>query len=233
MRKRKFEQELERSMGMESFSIAHGVSERQLKKAHKLPLPPKIGPRPIIHMKLSWAEIPEVDVKVMLDPGANVTVISQELVEKHKVPVVIRERAEIISGYDGVESKGAGSAYTFACTLRLEDHYTKESFEVSPLQDDHDIILPWWWTLKHPIPYLSTGVLSDIKFNSTKCTNCTKAAITEFSIEYDDTVAYFDREQKWVGVIGTLRMNDEGEMDIEMPKEIPWQYRDYKSVYNG
>ena len=51
-------------MGMESLSIAHGVSEKQLKKAHKLPQPPKIGPRPIIHMKLSWAEIPEVDVVV-------------------------------------------------------------------------------------------------------------------------------------------------------------------------
>ena len=91
MGKRNFEQELEHSIGMESLSIAHGVSERKLKKVHKLPLPPKICPRPIIHMKLSWAENPEVDVRVMLDPGANVTVISQELVEKHKVPVVIRE----------------------------------------------------------------------------------------------------------------------------------------------
>ena len=146
-------------MGMESLSIAHGVSERRLKKAHKLPLPPKTGSRPIIHMKLSWAEVPEVDVRVMLDPGSNVTVIFQELVEKHKVPVVIRKRAEIIFGYDGVESTGAGSAYTFTCTLKLEDHCMKGSFEVSPLQDDYDIILLWWWTLKHPIPYLSIGIL--------------------------------------------------------------------------
>ena len=36
-----------------------------------------------------------------------------------------------------------------------------------------------------------------------------------------------------MGVIDTLRMNDEGEMVIEMPKELPWQYRDYKSVYKG
>ena len=57
--------------------------------------------------------------------------------------------------------------------------------------------------------------------------------MTEFSIEYDDTVAYFDKEQKWVGAIGTLRMNDEEEMDIQMSREIPWQYRDYRSVYNG
>ena len=70
--------------------------------------------------------------------------------------------------------------------------------------------------------------------NTPKCTNCRKAATTEFSIECDDTVAYFDKEQKWVGVIGTLRMNDEGDMDIDMPEQlkIPWQYRDYKSAYN-
>ena len=81
MGKRKFELELKRSMGMESFSIAHGVSKRKFKKAHKLWLPPKIGPRSIIHLKLSWAENPEVDVRVMLDAGANVTVISQEVFE--------------------------------------------------------------------------------------------------------------------------------------------------------
>ena len=84
MGKHKFGQEPERSMGTESLSIAHGVPKRKLKKAHKLPLPPRMGPRPVVHMKLSWEEIPEADVKVMFVPGANVTVVSQELVEKHK-----------------------------------------------------------------------------------------------------------------------------------------------------
>ena len=36
-----------------------------------------------------------------------------------------------------------------------------------------------------------------------------------------------------MGVIGTLRMNDEGDMDIDLPVQIPWQYRDYNLVYNG
>ena len=66
---------------------------------------------------------------------------------------MLRERAEIIAGYDDAEGKGAGSAYTFACPLSLADHYTKESFEVSPLQDDHLILMPWWWTLQHHIRY--------------------------------------------------------------------------------
>ena len=93
----------------------------------------------------------------MLDPGANVPVIAQSLVGEYKIPVVLQEMAEIITRYDGAVSKGAGSAYTFTCTLSPADHYTKESFKVSRLQDDYDILMPWCWTLSHPIRYLYFG----------------------------------------------------------------------------
>ena len=114
MVKCKFELELVGAMA--SNSLAHGISEKVLRNKQKLPIPPKIGARPFINMKLSWGDNPEISVRVMLDPGANVPVISQTLVGEYKIPVVLRERAEIIAGYDGAESKGAGSAYTFACT---------------------------------------------------------------------------------------------------------------------
>ena len=116
----------------------------------------------------------------MLDPGANVPVLPQSLVGEQKIPVVLQERAKIIPGYDVAESKYAGSAYTFTCTLSLANHYTKESFKVSPIQDDHVILMPWWWNLQHPIRYLYSGAQSDIVFDSTKCVNCTKSAMTEF-----------------------------------------------------
>ena len=111
-------------------SLAHGVCMKTVRKKQKLPIPPKIGARPIINMKLSWGDNPEINVRVMLDPEANVPVLSQSLVGEHKVPVVLREGAETIVGYDGAVGKAAGSAYTFAYTLSLADHYTKESFEV-------------------------------------------------------------------------------------------------------
>ena len=145
MVKRKFKQELNGALACNS--LAHGVSEKVLYKKQKLPIPPKIGARPIVNRKLSWRDNPGINVRVMLDPGANVPVLSQSLVGEYKIPVVFQELAEIIAGYDGAESKGAGSAYTFACTLSLADHYTKESFEVSPLQNDYDILMPWRWTL--------------------------------------------------------------------------------------
>ena len=70
-------------------------------------------------------------------------------------------------------------------------------------------------------------------FDSPKCVNCTKSAMTEFSIDYDESVAYFGKEQKWVGVIGSLRIDEEENVTLEIPREIPLQYGDYKSVYNG
>ena len=140
MVKRKFEQELNSALACDS--LAHGVSKKTLCKKPKLPIPPKIGARPVINMKLCWGDNPEINVRDILDPGANVPVLSQSLVGEHKVPVVLPERAEIIARYDGAEDKGTGSAYTFACTLSLADHYIKESFEVSPLQDDHDLLMP-------------------------------------------------------------------------------------------
>ena len=234
MVKRRFEQDLAKAV--DSF-IPHLVPEETLAKKQKLPAPPKVGPRPFMKMKLSWEDNPEIVVRVMLDCGANVPVISQEMVEKHKIPGVRRQQACGMSGFDGGESTNAGRAYTFACTLRKGGHYTKETFEISPLQDDHDILLPWWWILMHPTKYVTTGLKSDLRFDDPKCVNCTAKAVEEFTIEYDDSVAYFEKEQKWVGVLGSLRFDDDLNVELDVPKDqlndIPWQYRDYQSVYNG
>ena len=57
--------------------------------------------------------------------------------------------------------------------------------------------------------------------------------MTEFSIDYDESVAYLGKEPNWVGVIGSLRINEEENVTLEIPRETPWQYIDCKSVYNG
>src|SRR5258706_4223304 len=213
------------------------MPQDQLRKKQNLPAPPKIGQRPILKMKLSWDDTPEILVRVMLDCGANVPVISQEVVEKHKIPGVLRRQACAFSGFDGDESSNAGRAYTLGCTLRMEGHYTKENFEISVLQDDHDILLPWWWILRHPMKFVTSGAHTDMKFDDPKCVNCTAEAVAEFTIEYDESVAYFGDEQKGVGVLGSLRFDDDLRAELDVPedklKDIPWQYRDYQSVYNG
>ena len=46
----------------------------------------------------------------------------------------------------------------------------------------------------------------------------------EFSIDYDESVAYFANKQKWVGVIGILRIDEEENVTLEIPRKIPWQF---------
>ena len=73
MVKRNFEQELNFAFAYNSLS--HSVSERILCTKQKLPIPPEIGARPFINMKLSWGNNPEINVSFMVDPGANVLVL--------------------------------------------------------------------------------------------------------------------------------------------------------------
>ena len=58
-------------------------------------------------------------------------------------------------------------------------------------------------------------------FDSPKCVNCTRSAITVFAIDYDESVEYFEKEQKWVGVIGSLCIDEEENVTLEIPREIP------------
>src|SRR5436853_3074241 len=122
MVKRKFEQEL--SAQVSGSFLPHLDPEENLAKKHKLPLPPKIGPRPLMKMKLSWNGAPEIVVRVMLDCGANVPVISQETVERHQIPGVLRKQACGMPTFDGNESNNAGREYTLAFTRRKRGHYT-------------------------------------------------------------------------------------------------------------
>ena len=50
--------------------------------------------------------------------------------------------------------------------------------------------------------------------------------MTEFSKDYDESVAYFGKEQKWVGVIGSLRIDEEENVTLNIPRKISWQDRD-------
>jgi len=54
-----------------------------------------------------------------------------------------------------------------------------------------------------------------------------------FTIEIDDTILDFGNHSQWIEIIGNLKINDKVEMEIYWIDRISWQYRDYKSLYNG
>ena len=237
MSKNKFQEELARHV--EEPFLPHLVPELEMKKKkQKLPPPPVRGRHSFLDMKLSWDGSPEIIVRSMLDCWANVPVVSQALVAVYKIPGVLRCHACVITTFEGqLSNSNAGRAYTQSCTLRVGAHHTRETFEIGPLQDDHDILLPWWWIITNPTQYVLTGQESDLKFDSPKCKNCTGKAVSEFTVEYDESVAYFWSDQQCIGVLGTLRFDENmgGQINVEMEllKDVPWQYRDYQSVCNS
>ena len=54
-----------------------------------------------------------------------------------------------------------------------------------------------------------TGKDIDMKFDSPKCKNCTAKAANEFTIEYDESVAYVVNEYEQVCVLRTVRFDVE------------------------
>ena len=237
MSKRKFPEEL--AHHVEEPFLAHLMPELEMKKKkQKLPLPPVIARSRFFDVKLSWDGSPEIVVRTMLDCGANVPVVSQALVEVYKIPAVLRSHAYGSTTFDGLLSKSnARRANTQSCTLRVGAYHTSEIFEITPLQDDHDILLPWWWIITQPTQYVLTVKESNLTFDSPKCINCTAEAVSEFTVEYDKSVAYFGRDQKCIGVLYTLRFDENlgGQINVEVEplKDVPWQYRNYQSVFNG
>ena len=86
--------------------------------------------------------------------------------------------------------------------------------------------MPWWWIITHPTNYLLTGKHIDMKFDSPKCKNCTAKAANEFVIEYDESVAYVGNNTEQLGVLETVRFDDDlhGQIEVqgEAVQDIPW-----------
>jgi len=56
-----------------------------------------------------------------------------------------------LRNFAGELFKGAGEAYSVPLLLRHKQHYTKEVFEIAPLEPGVDLFLPFWWIVKHAL----------------------------------------------------------------------------------
>ena len=73
-----------------------------------------------------------------------------------------------------------------------------------------------------------TGKESDLKFVSPKCKNCTTKAVSEFTVEYDKSVAYFWSDEECIGVLGSLHFDEnlggQINVEVELLEDVPEQY---------
>jgi len=50
-----------------------------------------------------------------------------------------------IENYIGQTVKGGGEKYTKPMILQYQHHFSRETFEVSPIKAGVDLFLPFWW----------------------------------------------------------------------------------------
>jgi hypothetical protein len=216
------------------------------------PPQPINGPRPIITSTLLLPNGIEVPVKVLLDWGSTVPVLSASVARKYSVPTWTREIPENIQSFAGDIVAEAGKEYSYPVVLQHQDHFTKDSYEIAPTGTDCDIILPWWWISKHrPRNQYS---LEDIEFTSEYCKlNCTILNIQQTLIEYDEALAISDTpisclgnikqvagatQIEWAlfrcssnGVISSVGTGGDTSATSSLQERIPSCYHAYISVF--
>jgi hypothetical protein len=85
----------------------------------------------------------------MFDTGAAIPIISPKFMVEHNLPIITCNIPLRINGADSCQLSGVGEAFIHSLLLRYKQYYTRETFEVMPLEAEIDIILPCWWMAKH------------------------------------------------------------------------------------
>jgi hypothetical protein len=117
-------------------------SEAKLQLAENSP--PWAGTWLIVEMYLSVTGQKKFSTQTMFDTGAAIPIISSKCIAEHNLPIITRDRPLRINGVDGCPLSRAGEAFTHSLLLWYKQHYTRETFEVIPLESEMDIILPCW-----------------------------------------------------------------------------------------
>jgi hypothetical protein len=202
------------------------------KKPKQAPPEPKSGKRPEITMIISFRGKKNIPARVLLEFGCTTPIESEKWIEEHNVPFVTRKEQKEIQNFAGDTVEDCGWCYTFPITCQHGDQYSKETFEIGPMEDSCDLMLPSWWIVKHKARGFAEGGKINFESEESKKT-CTRHNCNSFTVEIDDTILDFGNDPQWIGIIGNLKINDQDEMEIDWIDRIAWQYRDYKSLYNG
>jgi hypothetical protein len=79
--------------------------------------------------------------QTMFNTGRAIPIISSKFIVEHNLPMITHNRTLRINGADWCVLSGAGEAFTYSLLLQYKQYYTRETFEVGPLESEMDIIL--------------------------------------------------------------------------------------------
>jgi hypothetical protein len=88
-------------------------------------------------------------VHVLLDIGSTTALLDKDFTLKYKIPMIKRDTPIQILNFSSEVVTGVGEFFTVPFILQHKKHFATESFEVTPLDSDCNVILPYWWMAKH------------------------------------------------------------------------------------
>ena len=159
-------------------------------------------------------------VRVLLDTGCSVPLISTKITEQLDIPRSRRSKAAPLLNCSGEEVKGAGMEYTEPLLLQHQKHYSPEVFKVASLEPEVDLFLLFWWIAKHPPQ--GAWDSEELRFSSHNCLEkCTRFENAEFALSLDEMVA-LDPETKVIRYVSAI---------TEDPRnQIPKEFRGYLDI---
>jgi len=160
-------------------------------------------------------------IRVLLDTGCSIALLNSQTVEKLGITKKEHRRAHSIESYMGEKVPGAGQFYTEPILLQHRRHYSKEKFEISPMETGIDAFLPFEWITAHPPQGSWTN--EEVRFNSAECIRkCTRYETNPFSLTWDESIAT-DPEARVIGYVSAAAEEDP-------LKAVPMEFRQYLGI---
>jgi transposase InsO family protein len=163
-----------------------------------------------------------LSVRALLDTGCTTLLLSQACADRFRIPRRTREEKVELRNFAGELVVGAGEAYSEPLLLQHRKHYTREVFEIAPLEPGVDVFLPYWWIAKH----VPQGAWDNpqLRFDSAYCQqHCTKSAASHFALQLDQGVLQHP-EARIIGYVAAIA--------TDPLSLVPDQFRPFLDVMN-
>jgi len=141
-------------------------------------------------------------VQVLLDTGCSVALINKKTGEKLGNDKKCHLRKRGIENFVGEKVERDGQYYTKPLLLQHRRYFSWEKFEITPMDPEIDIFLPFKWVTQHPPKGACTP--KEVRFNSLRCLDkCTKFEQRVFSFTWDESVS-LDPSAQTIGYVASV-----------------------------
>jgi hypothetical protein len=82
-------------------------------------------------------------VRVLLDSECSGPMLSSKIVKQYQVPEFERSTSLVVDQFDDSICYDIWYSFPYLPNLNLNYHWSRESFEVGPIDDEYDIMMPW------------------------------------------------------------------------------------------